>query len=144
MTEDPDRIERELVLRVPVERVWAAITVPDEMVQWFGDTAEIDLRPGGAGRQTFGDEKTPMIVATVEPTRRFAYYWEPGPGHREDRVPAENRTLVQFHLHPVEEGTWLRLIESGFAALADRGVREGNVEGWDYHLGELTTYLHGE
>ena len=41
----PDRIERELLLSHPIEKVWAAITEPAQLVQWFGQTAEVDLRP---------------------------------------------------------------------------------------------------
>ncbi len=42
-----DRIEREIHLRAPVERVWQVITEPRYVAQWFGQKAEIDLRPGG-------------------------------------------------------------------------------------------------
>ena len=139
--ESPDRIERELVLSVPVERVWAALTDPAELAKWFGDGAEIDLRPGGAALLTFGDERCPMVVVAVEPMRRFAYYWQPGMSH-EAEVPLDNRTLVEFTLEPAGAGTRLTLVESGFTTLHDPGVREGNVEGWGVELGELRAYLH--
>ena len=29
----------------PIDRVWSALTVADQLAQWFGDSAEIDLRP---------------------------------------------------------------------------------------------------
>ena len=31
-----DRIEKEVVLRAPLERVWRAISDADEFGQWFG------------------------------------------------------------------------------------------------------------
>lgn len=36
----PDRIERELVLRHPVERVWQALTTAGGLAGWFGSAAE--------------------------------------------------------------------------------------------------------
>ena len=44
----PDAIERELILPVPRERVWAALTEPLSLSAWFGTQATVDLRPGGA------------------------------------------------------------------------------------------------
>ena len=137
----PDRIEREVVLDVPVERVWAALTDPAEIVKWFGDGADVDLRPGGDVEFRFGSEKCPAIVEVVEPMRRFAYWWQPGSGAGEP-VPADNRTLVDFTLEPAGDGTRLRLVESGFASVKDpaRQFRE-NDGGWDEELGELVAYL---
>jgi len=40
-------VEKVLQLDAPVERVWRAITDPVELASWFGDEAEVDLRPGG-------------------------------------------------------------------------------------------------
>jgi uncharacterized protein YndB with AHSA1/START domain len=47
----PDKIEREIVIDAPVERVWSVVTEAQHIGRWFGDVgAEIDLRPGGAFR----------------------------------------------------------------------------------------------
>ena len=143
MTDDmvPDRIEREMMLNVPVERVWAALTDPAEIVKWFGDKAEVDLRPGGDVLFRFGSERCPAIVEAVEPMRRFAYWWQPGSGAG-DPVPADNRTLVDFTMEPVGDGTRLRLVESGFAGVKDpaRQFRD-NDQGWDEELAKLVAYL---
>nr|WP_207930966.1 SRPBCC domain-containing protein [Streptomyces sp. 8K308] len=42
-----DRSERVVVLRHPIERVWATLTTAEGLSGWFGSVAEIDLRPGG-------------------------------------------------------------------------------------------------
>jgi uncharacterized protein YndB with AHSA1/START domain len=39
-------IEQELHVDAPVERVWQVVTDPAYVVQWFGQPADIDLRPG--------------------------------------------------------------------------------------------------
>src|SRR5438270_389740 len=44
----PDTIERELILPVPRAQVWAALTEPAALSAWFGTSASVDLRPGGA------------------------------------------------------------------------------------------------
>ena len=41
-------IEREIIIDAPVARVWDALTEADQIASWFGDGAEIDLRPGGS------------------------------------------------------------------------------------------------
>jgi uncharacterized protein YndB with AHSA1/START domain len=137
-----DTIEREMVLRAPVERVWAALTDPAELIKWFGDGAEIDLRPGGSAVFHFGDERCPAIVATVEPLRRFAYYWMPGPSDGAQELGPDGRTLVDFTLEPVDGGTRLRMVESGFAALANPSAQADNIEGWNEELAELAAHLH--
>ena len=44
-----DSIVRETVVAAPVERVWEVLTRAEYVGRWFGaDSAEIDLRPGGA------------------------------------------------------------------------------------------------
>ena len=45
-----DSIERAITVSSPRERVWKALTAADELARWFGDSAEVDLRPGGALR----------------------------------------------------------------------------------------------
>jgi uncharacterized protein YndB with AHSA1/START domain len=138
----PDTVERELILRAPVERVWAALTNPAEIVKGCGDGADIDLRPGGAATFSFGDEHGPAIVYAVEENRRFAFYWVPG-GHEGPVDIAEaTRTLVDFTLEPVDGGTRLRLVESGFAKLGETNQYTDNSQGWDEELSELATYLH--
>ncbi|MEO9181332.1 MAG: SRPBCC domain-containing protein, partial [Acidimicrobiales bacterium] len=46
-------IEREIRIEAPIEVVWNVITNPIEIVKWFADEAEIDLRPGGIGYLKF-------------------------------------------------------------------------------------------
>ncbi|MGH8992013.1 MAG: SRPBCC domain-containing protein, partial [Acidimicrobiia bacterium] len=54
------------------------------------------------------------------------------------------RTYVEFTLEPVDTGTRLTVVESGFAQLAEDAYRkayDGNTEGWASELGELVDYL---
>jgi len=131
-----------MILRAPVERVWAALTDPGEIAKWFGDGADIDLRPGGPARFAFGDEEVAAIVHAVEPNRRFAFYWVPGAQEHPVEITEVTRTLVDFTLEPVAGGTRLRLVESGFGKFGDGRAYQDNSRGWDEELGDLATYLH--
>lgn len=141
----PERIEREVMIAAPIERVWAAITRPEHVGAWFGDAgAEIDLRPGGAMTITWREHGTShAIVERVEAPRVFAYRWAQ-PAHQ--AVREGNSTLVEFTLAPADGGTRLRVAESGFGALElspDEQARyaAGNTEGWRMEIDELIEYV---
>ncbi|MER5326000.1 SRPBCC domain-containing protein [Streptosporangium roseum] len=137
-----DAIERVVVLRHPIERVWAALTTAEGLSRWFGSVAEIDLRPGGRAffRWDDLDEESVATIAVVDPPHRFAFRWVIE-GLPEADAP---QTLVDFTLEPVPGGTRLRLVESGFAqAAADvaHSAHKANSQGWDAELVDLETYL---
>jgi uncharacterized protein YndB with AHSA1/START domain len=143
----PDHIERETTIEAPVERVWELLTRAEHVGRWFGDAgAEIDLRPGGEMVMHWRDYGSSRArIETVEPQRRFGYRWAPfkDPGGAEP--VAGNSTLVEFTLTPDGDATRLRVVESGFAALACSDEQraknlEGNTEGWASELGELAEY----
>lgn len=137
-----DTIERELVLPAPPEQVWEALTDPGHVSKWFGVEAEIDLRPGGT--VVFGwpeHGRFHGVVEDVSPPSLFSYRWCLD---LDTPVDAGPTTKVQFILEPAPEGTRLKLVESGFAALPE-GVRDRhlaeNTTGWEEELGELAQYL---
>ena len=144
----PDQIERETVIAAPVERVWTLITDPEHVGRWFGDAgATIDLQPGGEMVIRWAEHGTTHArVVAVEPHSRFSYRWAPfkDPGGAE---PVEgNSTLVEFTLAEEAGGTRLRVVESGFEALAGtdeqrRRAVEQNSEGWETQLGNVREYL---
>ena len=141
-----DRIERTIDLPVPPERVWRAITIPDELSRWFSDRVHLDARVGGEiilewnayGRAT-------GVVEVLDPPHTFAFRWRAHGVSPEQPLAPDNSTLVTFTLVPTGEGTRMQLVETGFASLpaAIRAVayRE-NVSGWRVELEELVAYLH--
>ena len=44
-------IRKEIVLPADREEVWAALTDPRRLEDWFANDVELDLRPGGATRR---------------------------------------------------------------------------------------------
>lgn len=140
---DADRIERDLLVAAPVERVWEVLTEAKHIAGWFGESAEIDLRPGGELLLTFeGHGTCQAVVERVEPPRAFAFRWAYEAGIAPD--PGRS-TLVEFTLTEEGDSTRLRVVESGFSALAvpadeQRRRLADNTDGWRIELDELRDY----
>jgi uncharacterized protein YndB with AHSA1/START domain len=135
------QIERETLIAAPVERVWALLTEAEHVGRWFcDDGAEIDLRPGGAMVLRWTEHGTTHArVVDVEPQRRFSYRWA---AEAETEQLDGNSTLVEFTLDPTDDGTRLRVVESGFDELDEsdekrRARVKGNTEGWEIQLGRV-------
>jgi uncharacterized protein YndB with AHSA1/START domain len=144
----PDRIEREITIAAPVERVWSVLTEAEHIAGWFADAgAEIDLRPGGAlvmRWEQYG--MTRARVEAVEPPHRFAYRWTAHHAEQGAEPEAGNSTLVEFTLAPEGAATRLRVVETGFAALATSDEQrksnfDDNVDGWKEMLGRVDAYV---
>jgi uncharacterized protein YndB with AHSA1/START domain len=134
----PDEVRRVVEIRAPRDRVWSALTRPEELLRWFPtEHAAVDLRPGGLASFVWNEGADEAVIDVVEPPDRFVFRWRPA---GQDRP----YTTVAFSLEEFEGGTRLTLVESGFASLPDQIAqqsREGNDEGWRKELEELTTYL---
>jgi len=145
MTED--RIEREITIAAPVERVWAVLTEPGHVGKWFGQgpPAKVDLRPGGIMHLDHGQYGLfPTRIEKVDPPHYFSYRWASGyPGQE---ATEHNSTLVEFTLTPDGDGTLLRVAESGFASLVIPEERratasyESHSGGWTEKLAEVRGY----
>jgi uncharacterized protein YndB with AHSA1/START domain len=145
----PSTIEREIFIEAPVEVVWRAVTEPEQIVQWFSDEADVELKDGYEGSLTFTNRATtsPMVahitVKAFEPDRSFTYWWS-----YEKGVAAAEGTamLVEFTVAAESGGTRLRVVETGLEQLdwpqqqKDDYVADHN-NGWAKHIGELGEYL---
>ena len=135
----------EQVYQAAPERVWKALTVRDEMVEWYFDgipdfTPEVGFETRfmvSTGEREFDHIWT---VTEVAEHRRIAYRWRygnyEGDGH------------VTFDLTPAGDGTKLSVTaevrEPFLPADLLEFQRESGVEGWKYFLqGQLKSYLDG-
>ncbi len=137
----PDRIERTVEIAHPPAKVWAALTTAEGLGTWFGNQASIDLRPGGDAEMKWDEgHKAHMRVERVEEPEIFGFTWNIYGLPDDD----PRRTYVEFTLEPVDAGTRLTVVESGFSQLPDDThsvAFEGNTKGWVAELGELIEYL---
>lgn len=157
---DTDRIEKTVLLKAPLERVWRAISESEEFGRWFGVRFDGPFVAGTSVRAVItpttvdeevaerqapyaGVEQSWEIVA-VEPRRRFAYRWHPYAVEAGKDYAAEPTTLVEFTLDETAGGVRLRIIESGFDAIpAERRAAaiEANRGGWAAQADLVTKYL---
>jgi len=142
------RIERHILIRAPRQRVWRALTNPEEFARWFRVEASGAFTPGahvdmvsthplGAGA------KFSVAVEAMEPERLFSWRWHPGVKPPDADYDAEPSTLVEFRLEDGEGGTLVTVVESGFArlSLARRAKAfEENQKGWEIQLAALDEY----
>lgn len=136
-----DAIERTLELSAPPERVWRALTDPEELASWFPDeTVDLDVREGGDGWWVWNEHgRYAVRFDVVEPPRRLVWTWA---READTPVAGSETTTVEWELVPREDsGTTLRLRESGFLT---EEAREQNVAGWKHELGELVELLEAD
>lgn len=123
-------------------KVWAAITQPDLMLEWWGPDAGptlsvvADVRPGGQFSVMFrllnGDEHNPTgIYREVVPETKLVFTWDL-PGEQEPK------SLVTFRLQPFDGGTELTLTHE---YLPDENSRASHEQGWSGLLDKLPVFL---
>jgi uncharacterized protein YndB with AHSA1/START domain len=155
-----DRIEKEVVLRAPLERVWRAISNADEFGQWFGVRFDGPFVAGesvtGVITPTTVDDDVARMqephagksdswqIVAIEPQRRLAFRWHPYAVESDADYAQEPTTLVEFTLAETDEGVLLRIVESGFDKIpAQRRASafEANSQGWAKQTELVRKYL---
>ncbi|HEX2734810.1 MAG TPA: SRPBCC family protein [Polyangiaceae bacterium] len=165
-----DKVEKQVVLRAPISKVWRALTDHVEFGRWFGFKLENPFVPGQTVRGRFEgtlDEgaimaqqqklgvvpshikapKDDLVFCTVEriePERYFSFRWIPYGIDAEIDPLTEPTTLVEFSLEAVPEGTRLSIVESGFDRITGpRRLRayRMNDGGWTAQGQNLKTYV---
>ena len=140
-TQEALTIERKLEFAAPLERVWRALTEPEELARWFPDRVEQpELRPGTDGQFVWQNHGSYAFrLEAVEPMTRLVWSWARDAGMRLSETVA---TTVEWNLESTPEGgTTLRLRETGFVRHEDY---EGNSRGWDAELQELVDLLSND
>ena len=135
-----DRIEHEVRIDAPLDRVWELVTQPGWWVP--SDHEEpTDHAPGHRTvRETEKWGRFVVEVVRVEPRTYASFRWASQfPG---EELRPGNTTLVELFVRPMGDAVSVTVVESGFAALdAPEGVREeglrGNTEGWRQEMAEL-------
>ncbi len=150
-TTTTDRIEKTIVLRAPRSKVWRALTNAEEFGTWF----RVKLQGNFVAGQTIrGNITNPgwehiqleATVETIEPETRFSYWWRPYALDPKVDYSSEPKTLVEFRLEDVVDGTKLVVTESGFDGIPawrrDEAFRM-NSNGWAAQLENIKKYVAG-
>lgn len=146
---DTDRIEKKILLRAPLQRVWRALADSTEFGSWFGMKFEGPFAPGRTMRARItGTSVDPEVarmqrqhedlvfeitIDRMEPERLFSFRWHPGAVEPGVDYSAEPTTLVVFELEQKPDGVLLTITESGFDRIPlERRARafRDNEQGW--------------
>jgi uncharacterized protein YndB with AHSA1/START domain len=160
MGTNTDRIEKKVLLRAPLERVWRAISDSKQFGSWFG--VQLD-GPFVAGRDTTAKivptsvdaevarMQKPLegmtftiFVERVEPMRHLSFRWHPGVVEPGVDYAKEPMTLVAFELEQASDGTMLTITESGFDRISlERRAKAfaENEQGWEEQTRLIAKYL---
>jgi uncharacterized protein YndB with AHSA1/START domain len=155
-----DRIEKKVLLRAPLARVWRAISDAKEFGSWFGVKFDAPFTPGAKLRgvivpTTVNEdvaksqkpyEGTPfeITVEQIEPERLFSFRWHPYAIEPGVDYTLEPTTLVAFTLEKTADGIMLTITESGFdqIPLARRAKAfSANEGGWSKQVELIEAYL---
>lgn len=144
-----DIIQREIVIKATKERIFDAITNPEQVVLWFPNTVEGIYKVGEQPIFGFGEHgKNQLYIVEARPYEYFAYRWVPGSNHFVGDVLTVPNTLVELRIEELKEGSCkVTLTESGFSKLPIEVAKESfkqNSDGWDFMLGRLVKYFTGE
>ena len=144
-----DRIEKRIELKVPVARVWRALTDYREFGEWFRVNLDGPFVPGQIARGNItwpGYEHVvwEAVVQAMEPERLFSFTWHPYSVDPKLDYSQEASTLVEFRLEPIAGGTLLLLTESGFDKIPsdrrDEAFRR-NDGGWTQQMKNIETHV---
>ena len=135
-----DRIEQEIIINAPLDRVWDLVSVPGWWVPTAGET-EPDRTPGHVTvRESERWGRFPVEVVEMRPRSYAAFRWasqalgaDLAPGHT---------TLVEFFVADAADGVSVTVVESGFSVLdVPEQVRQNqlkdNTGGWSQELVSL-------
>jgi glutathione S-transferase len=139
-------IVQEITIAAPAAKVFAALTVPEQTMQWWGHEdsyrltkMEQDFRIGGAWRTVGSDNEGHSFSVkgtyrAIEPPHLLEYTWLYDWGPLDDKT----ETVVRFELDERDGLTHVRLTHSGFT---DPESKADHERGWTTVLGWLRDYV---
>ena len=118
-------------IKAPPEVVFPYFTDPALIIEWIGERAELEPRPGGVFHLEFGDTAARGAYTSVDPPHRLVFTWGiPG----SDTLPPGGST-VEVVLTPTGEDTIVVLTHRRLPPTHINDHRAG----WEHQLARLPT-----
>ncbi len=155
-----DRIEKHVVLKATLDRVWEAITDSRQFGTWFGMDLDGPFVAGQpiAGRiaptqvdaevakmqEPYAGTPVSFVVDRIEPKTLFSIRWHPFAIDPDIDYSAEPMTLITFGLEETADGVALTLSETGFEHIpAHRraAALKANDGGWAKQMELIAAYV---
>jgi len=155
-----DRIEKQILLKAPLKRVWRALSDAKEFGEWFGIKFDAPFVPGAIlqgvivgtkvnaevakGQKEYEGLSFEIKIEQMQPERLFSFRWHPGAVEPGYDYSSEPTTLVVFTLEKVPDGVQLTVTETGFdqLPLARRAKAfTANEGGWTIVIKLIEEYL---
>lgn len=155
-----DRIEKKILLRAPIARVWRALADSGEFGTWFGMKIDGPFTPGAmmravitptkvnpeiaAAQKPYEGKAIEIVVERMDPERLFSFRWHPHAIDGTKDYSSEPTTLVAFELEETGEGVVLTVTESGFDRIPlerRASAFTANEQGWGMVIQLIGAYL---
>lgn len=152
ITSETDRVERNVVINAPRERVWRALSNAEEFGTWFGANLKgLTFAPGQRTRgmidaSTCGHEDCyfDVVIERMEPQELLSFRWHPYAIDSAVDYTKEQPTLVTFTLKDAPGNSTLLMVEeTGFDNVPPSRRLEAfrmNDRGWEWQLGNIAQY----
>lgn len=137
-------IERSIWIAASRERVWKAITDPDQVAQWFAPGMKFRLRGEGVGSRLYiedpetGAETYPQVLELFDPPNRLV--------SRNVADASEPVFVTSYTLTEENNGTRLDFLFSGYEALPEdlrQQLMSENAAGFEIMLGNIKAFIEG-
>ena len=157
---DTDRIEKKILLRAPLSRVWRAVSDSTEFGTWFGVKFDGPFSPGASLRgvivptavnaeiakaqKPYEGRPFEITIEQMEPGQIFSFRWHPFAIEPGVDYSSEATTLVVFALEQAADGVLLTVTESGFDRIPlERRAKAfaANEQGWGFVIMLIGDYL---
>lgn len=163
MGTDTNRIEKKVLLRAPLQRVWRAVSDAREFGSWFGVEFDGPFTPGARitgkitptkvdpevakAQKPYEGKAFDFTIDRIEPQRLLSFRWHPFAVDPSVDYSREPTTLVVFELEEASNGTLLKVTESGFDGIPLARRAEAfamNEQGWVAQMKLVEKYLAHE
>ncbi len=134
--ERTDVVTREVRIAAKPETIFAFFTDPEKMVEWKGQAASLDAKPGG----TYRVDITGRAIAVgeyveIDPPHRIVFTW----GWEGDEAVPPGSSTVEITLTPDGDETIVTLVHRDLP----EGAGKVHAEGWDHYLPRLAIAATG-